>query len=215
MEDSLVDQFFDRVYYINLDKDTRRNQHMLDTFKQFNIKKYTRIPGVIIDHKDVNPLFYRNMLEKSDERYYNGSLGCRAAHLHAILDAKHNKYERILLLEDDINFHIDPNDLIAGNINNITDYWDFLYFGGLEEMMFRGQIILAHAIGISYKIFDDIIMMAESSGMEIDNFYGKIMQQMSHNHRHGGQIVTKKIQPFNTVYQNRSFRTNIQFHQKD
>lgn len=215
MEDSYIDQFFDRVYYINLDKDTRRNKNILEQFEKFNIKKFTRVPGVIMNHKEVSPLLYRNMLEKSNDKYYDGSLGCRAAHLHAIIDAKQNDYKRILILEDDIEFHIDPNELLAGNIGYISDQWDFLYFAGLEEMMFRGQIILAHAVGISSKIFDDIIMMAEASGMEIDNFYGKIMQQMSHNHRHGGQIVTKKIYPFNTVYQNRSFRTNIQFHEND
>ena len=96
------------------------------------------------------------------DKYYDGSLGCRAAHLHTIINARENNYERILILEDDIEFHIDPNELIAGNISYINEYWDFLYFGGLEEMMFRGQIILAHAVGISSKIFDDIIMMAEA-----------------------------------------------------
>jgi hypothetical protein len=51
--------------------------------------------------------------------------------------------------------------------------------------------------------------MAESSGMEIDNFYAKIVQQMSKNERIGGKYLIKKIEPFNSVIQSKEFISNI------
>ena len=51
--------------------------------------------------------------------------------------------------------------------------------------------------------------MAISSGMEIDNFYAKIIQHMSCNHRPTGKYCINTIEPFNTFKQNRLFKSNI------
>ena len=52
--------------------------------------------------------------------------------------------------------------------------------------------------------------MAEASGMEIDNFYAKIIQQMSRNDRRGGQYIIKKVEPFNSIVQRADkFHSNI------
>lgn len=209
---SLMDQFFDKIYYINLDEDSERNESILTQFKQFNITNYARCPGVKIDYKTVDPALYRNFIQDGpggwNEKYINGSLGCRQAQLNIIDHAKRNGYKRILILEDDCIFMIDPNELLSGNINYISDYYDFLYFGGIIEQHFRNQIVCAHAVSIGEGIMDDILCMAETSGMEIDNFYAKVLQQMSRNSRPGGKIITKKITPFNSI-QVEGFTSNI------
>ena len=203
---SLVDQLFDKIYYINLDRDNDRNDHILNEFVKYNITNYKRISGVIVDElPDIS--LYRNFIHRGD-KYITGQLGCRRAHLNLINDAKINGYKNILIFEDDIQFNIDPNVLLNGNYFNIQTF-DLLYFGGLQEQVFNNQIVEAHAMGINHRIFDDILYMAEASGMEIDNFYAKILQQMSKNTRIGGRCVVKKVEPFNSIIQLKTFSSNI------
>ena len=202
----LVDTFFDKVYYINLDHDTGRNQHILDQFQQFNITNYQRVPGVIIQSiPDIS--LYRNFIHR-DIKYIRGALGCRESHLNIIADAKKNNYKNILIFEDDIKFTIDPNILLAGNYLNIQNF-DILYFSGLQEQLFNNQIVELHAYGVNHRIFDDILYMCNASGMEVDNFYAKILQQMSKNNRQGGKCLTKKVEPFNSIIQIKNFPSNI------
>ena len=203
---NLVNNLFDKVYYINLDKDVDRNQHILDQFKQYNITNYQRVPGVVVDTiPDIS--LYRNFIHR-EEKYIKGALGCRISHLNIIKDAKVNNYKNILIFEDDIKFTIDPNVLLNGNYFNIQNF-DLLYFGGLQEQLFNNQIVELHAYGVNHRIFDDIIYMCDASGMEIDNFYAKILQQMSKNNRQGGKCLTKKVEPFNSIIQIKDFGSNI------
>jgi GR25 family glycosyltransferase involved in LPS biosynthesis len=200
---SLTDSLFDMVYYINLDKDEEKNSKILRYFTNFNIQKFKRISGVVVDNdlEQIPYSVYRNF-NKKDEQYIRHSLGCRLAHLLCIEDAKKNQYKNILIFEDDVIFSRNLNDLLLGNMNHITEY-DMLYFGGLEEQLFRNQIVTTHAYGLSEGIYDDILSMCIPSGMEIDNFYAKIIQHMSVNNRKGGKYIIKKIEPFNSIYQYR------------
>lgn len=207
---SLVDSVFDMVYYINLDKDELRNKNMLNYLSAFHIQKYKRIAGAVID-VDIESIplhVYRNF-NKKDDIYIRNAIGCRLSHLNCINDAKQNSFKRILILEDDIQFTKNLNDLLLGNYNNLHDF-DMLYLGGLEEQQFRNQIVTTHAYAITDNIYEDILNMAIPSGMEIDNFYAKIIQHMSVNNRVGGKYLVKKIEPFNTVYQDRqTFKSNF------
>lgn len=204
--ESIIDQFFDMVYYINMEKDVDRNQSVLNQFKKFNITKFKRVEGVVV--KDIpEEGLYRSFI-KRDEKYIRGHLGARKSHLSIVADAKLNGYNRILIFEDDVDFKMDPNALINGNWFNIQNF-DLLYFGGLQEQHFRNQIVEVHAYAIGSRIFDDILYMCEPSGMEIDNFYAKVLQHMSKNNRVGGQCIVKKVEPFNAITQKKEFNSNI------
>jgi GR25 family glycosyltransferase involved in LPS biosynthesis len=207
---SLVDNIFDMIYYINLEKDEDRNNNMLKYFALFDIKNYKRTEGSVVD-VDLSSIpysAYRNFNRK-DENYIKNALGCRLSHLKCIADAKQNNYKRILIFEDDVQFSKNLDDLLLGNYNNLHDF-DMLYLGGLEEQLFRNQIVTTHAYALSENIYEDILNMAIPSGMEIDNFYAKIIQHMSVNNRVGGKYIVKKTEPFNTVYQDRqNFKSNF------
>tara|TARA_R110002051_G_scaffold191512_1_gene260202 strand:- start:113 stop:823 length:711 start_codon:yes stop_codon:yes gene_type:complete len=208
-ERNVIDEIFDMVYYINMKKDTDRNENMETFMKDHSIKRYSRVDGQVVDYKNIPPIYYRNFNDRV-EQYINGGLGCRLSHLLAIRNAKENNYKQILILEDDIE---SPggllNDLLLTNIGNIQQF-DMLFFGGLEEQKFRNQIVQTHAYGINEILYDDILTMAEASGMEIDNFYAKIIQQMSRNDRRGGQYIIKKVEPFNSIVQRADkFHSNI------
>lgn len=204
-----IDKIFDMVYYINMDEDVERNENILEILKKQRISKFKRISGfkILSDFGNIPPEAYRNF-NKKDEKYVRGSLGCRWSHLYAIKDAKNNRYKKILILEDDIQLRENLIDLLIGNYYNLQNF-DMLYFGGLEEQLFRNQIVTTHCYALSEDIYDDILNMAIPSGMEIDNFYAKVLQHMSVNNRQGGQYIIKKIEPFNSVIQDSKFQSNI------
>jgi GR25 family glycosyltransferase involved in LPS biosynthesis len=123
-------------------------------------------------------------------------------------DALDNNYNRILIFEDDIVFTQDPNKLLANNINNLSS-WDMIYFGGDIEPEYRNQIVCAHAYALNRKLIEETRYMAAASGMEIDNFYAKIIFHMSYNYSPTGKYLIHKIYPFNTILQNKSYKSSI------
>jgi radical SAM superfamily enzyme with C-terminal helix-hairpin-helix motif len=80
---------------------------------------------------------------------------------------------------------------------------------GNIEHFYRNQIVCAHAYAVRDTMYDDIINMAIPSGMEIDNFYAKILQHMSYNGNQSGKYNIRIAIPFNTIRQNESFQSNI------
>jgi GR25 family glycosyltransferase involved in LPS biosynthesis len=205
---SLIDTYFDKIYYINLDNDKQRNENILNQFKTFNIKNFERISATSYNQLPPSFSLFRNF-NKQDTKYVLGQLGCRSSHLNIVNDAKTNSYKKILIFEDDIKFLKDPNEVLFNNRETLNKDWDFLYFGGLVEPMFRNQIVTTHSYAIYKKVFDDIIYMAEPSGMEIDNFYAKIMQHMSYNYNPEGRYIVKPLLPFNSIVQDKQYESNI------
>jgi GR25 family glycosyltransferase involved in LPS biosynthesis len=201
-----MNTFFDKIFYVNLAKDIDRNEHMISQFKEFGITNYERVDA------DTYPsipdkVLWRNFI-KDNDKYVLNQLGCRQSHLKAIQIGKNRGYKRILVFEDDVIFLNDPSEILRMNTRTI-EVADMFYFGGLIEPHFRNQLVEAHAYCVTDKIMDDILQMAVPSGMEIDNFYAKIIQHMSYNYNQRGQYDVMMLQPFNTIVQNKQFESNI------
>jgi Glycosyltransferase family 25 (LPS biosynthesis protein) len=203
---SYIDNFFDKIFYINLAKDVERNNNMLSQFKEFNISNFERYEAIIYNEVPDKSL-WRNFI-KTNDKYIKGQLGCRESMLNIIKLSKERGYKNILILEDDAYMLNDPSEIMMMNENNIS-LADMFYFGGLIESQYRGQIVCAHACGIKHTLFDDIINMAVPSGMEMDNFYAKIIQHMSYNYNPSGRYNVLALSPFNTITQNKTFTSNI------
>lgn len=202
-----VDSYFDKIFYINLKKDVLRNESMIGQFYKCGIKNFERINAIELK-KLPSPGQFRNFI-KFDLKYRLGQLSCRASHIKCIKIAKERKYSKVLILEDDVIFYENPNQLLNQNHAILND-WDMLYFGGAIEPFFRNQIVCTHAYAVKSNLFENIISMAAPSGMEIDNFYAKILQHMSYNFNQSGKYNIKMIRPFNLIAQNSAFKSNIQ-----
>ena len=201
-----INTYFDKIFYINLAKDVNRNDNVLAQFNRFDITNFERIEATSYT-KIPDKKLWRNF-NKIDDKYILNSLGCRASHLEIVKIAKERNYKKILILEDDIKILKDPNELLITNENILND-WNFLYFGGLMENFFRNQIVTTHAYALNDTVFDDILNLAAASGMEIDNFYAKVMQHMSYNYNQSGMYNTRVFIPFNTIIQDDAFNSNI------
>lgn len=180
---------------------------MISQFRKFGITNYERVEAIELKSLPL-PQSYRNF-NKKEQKYLLGQLSCRASHVKCIQIARQNNYSKVIIFEDDALFTENPNHQLTRNYEILND-WDMLYFGGLVEPFFRNQIVCSHAYAVKSSIYDDIINMAEPSGMEIDNFYAKILQHMSYNYNQSGKYNIRIILPFNTIIQNKSFGSNIQ-----
>jgi len=203
-----INTYFDKIFYLNLEEDILRKEKLHKQFDKYNISNFERIEGVRYNKIPENNNLYRNFI-KNDEKYIIGQLGCAQSQLKAVKTAYERGYERVLILEDDVVFLKDPAVILEQNLNKIKN-WNLLYFGGLVEPHYRNQVVCAHAWAINRTIMLDIINMAESSGMEFDNFLAKIIQHMSYNYNASGKYDVHLLYPFNTIIQDKSFISHIQ-----
>jgi GR25 family glycosyltransferase involved in LPS biosynthesis len=195
---SFVDTYFDKIFYISLEEDEQRRIALLEQFKRHDINNVEWVKGIRFDRIPENISLYRNFI-KNKEKYIIGQLGCRQSHINAVKLAYERGYQRVLIFEDDISILKNPSEILHKNLKKITN-WNMLYYGGLVEPEFRNQVVTTHAYAIDRIVMPDIINMAESSGMEIDNFYAKIIQHMSFNYNSTGKYNIHILLPFNTIY---------------
>jgi len=159
-----LNEFFDKSYCINLDRRTDRwEENCLPQFKKLNldVERFSATDGKNLTLLHGSP--------------YNGELAGSMSHLEVIKKAKKENVEKLLLLEDDVVFRDDTNDMFSNTINNVPDNWDILFFGGNHVSGFspisNGVVKIygsyaIHACGIRNKAFDIMIKCLEEN---IDN----------------------------------------------
>lgn len=191
-----LNEYFDKIYLINLDKRTDRLKHAEATLSSQQIA-FQRFAAVRPRFEKLRYEYYSNF-EKQYERYIIGQCGCKMSHLLAVADAKANNYSRVLILEDDIEISKDIHKVFGTVLDQLEEMdcvWDMLYFGGnyqfggfyengkrwFQEWVgtnvqkLKGSM-LAHGYGLTSNIYDYILQNALKSGLEIDNFYYNIQQ---------------------------------------
>jgi GR25 family glycosyltransferase involved in LPS biosynthesis len=194
-----INEYFDKVYLINLDHRTDRLKMMDDQLKTLGIE-YTRVSGKTIPLAKIKKDYYKHF-EKDDENYIQGQHGCKLSHLQIILDARKAHYQRILILEDDAAINPEIDTIFGNALDQLQSKdcsWDMLYFGGNYEhggfyidgrrwfQEFIGPNVLklkgamkTTAYGLVFNTFDYILANALQSGEEIDVFYYKMIQKQN------------------------------------
>lgn len=203
-----VNEYFDKIFYINLDKDIDRNENIISQFQKYNIQNYERITATLITDYPPKYLWRNFNQDKLNDKYIIGSIGCRNSHWRIMELCLERGYNKVMILEDDIVINENPNKILENNIEKLHN-WDMLYFGGNEELHFGGQIVCAHAYALNRKLIEETYFMMPTSGMEVDNFYAKILYHMSYNYSATGKYLIKKLDPFNSIVQNKSYQSNI------
>ena len=98
------------AFYINLEHRTDRKEHVEQELNKIGIKA-TRFNAI---------------------KMTNGAIGCSMSHLKILEDAKKNKLDHVLIIEDDITF-LDP-ELFKNQINKFLELhgnnWDVILLAG-------------------------------------------------------------------------------------
>lgn len=149
--------FIDRCYCINLDSRPERWDLACSQFKKVGIQGYVqRVPGVV----------------HSDPR-----VGCLKAHFNCVQDAIDNKYENILIFEDDV-FFTKFDDVIFPEVTKFLENnrrWDLFYLGGnvmypanfLHKHVFRSRFFSTHAYIINQRAYSKAL----NATIPIDKWY--------------------------------------------
>lgn len=123
-----LNDYFSKLYVINLDKRPDRYQQCQLEFKKIDAT-VERISG--IDGKTVTNLNGLNMRQKA-------CYGLTATHLKILENAISNKYKNILIFEDDVTFIENFNEKFNEKIPFLPDDWDLLYLGGNHILYVKG-----------------------------------------------------------------------------
>lgn len=119
---SILAQYFDKIYVINLPSRQDRRDEM-----QAELKKI----GLSLTDSSVELFAAVRPTDKGNWPSI-GARGCFASHFQILQDAKNNNYANILIIEDDLDFIKDFNDqfkLLSQQIKAIN--WD-IFYGGYE-----------------------------------------------------------------------------------
>lgn len=150
-----LNDLFDHIYCINLDRREDRWNASLAEFSRIglnDVERFSAVDGSVIS---------------SPSHLVPGEIGVILSNLGVIIDAYRKGYERILILEDDIRFSDNfVNDFDSWS-SEIPSDWQMLYLGGnlvgwtpspISEHVHLGNYVLAiHALGLHISAFDSII----------------------------------------------------------
>lgn len=105
-------EWFDAIYYINMDRATDRLNTFRSKLKTLGIEqgaiRFAAVPTAESHH-----------------------IGCALSHRTIIAEAHRQGLNNVLVLEDDAIFHRDILDLLPAMLDNLGSIeWDLFYFGG-------------------------------------------------------------------------------------
>lgn len=148
--------FFDKIYCINRASRTDRWGKSLLEFQKLNltVERFNAIEG--------------------------GAKGCMLSHINIIRQARENRYRRVLVLEDDVEFLVTDLDYYYQVFKTIEFmHWHLLYLGAnvneklkrKNEYLFTAKSTLClHAVAYNETIFNQIIIDARTGKIERSKF---------------------------------------------
>jgi hypothetical protein len=165
-----MNDFFDHIYCINLDKRTDRWEDCVKQFKKHNltVERFSAIDGSKIN----NPT-----------KLMTGEYGILSTHIELIKDAKNKGYKNILILEDDVEFIDNLNEYFSLFKGQIPDDWVMLYLSGNHIggcLQVSGNIFkifhsyAIHSFAIKSELFDLIINGLPKYKKAVDIFYAEL-----------------------------------------
>ena len=175
-----MEKYFDKIYCINLNRREDRWNETLEELKKWglsdSVSRYSAIDGNTLNNDTV---------------INNGELGILTTHINIITEAKENNYNNILILEDDIEFTKEIEN-IDEYMSLVPSYWDMLYFGGNHNKHIGKEINLLnekiiklnetygiHCVVINNTVYDLILNLITKRNKPIDVYYADI--QKSYN----------------------------------
>lgn len=191
MEVSQLNQYFDKIIYINRKGRVDRYKNITKRLKELSIvaERFCAIEG---GHIDRRKLRFENTIKKLD----NGEIGCFLSHRAIWEKAKKEGWGKTLILEDDAIFtkHFKPEIL-----KDIPE-WDMLYLGqhnydfqenggnehggktyALKKEVKPGiwkadRCWLTHAYAINYDAIDYLLENTENMYSSVDNVLADIQK---------------------------------------
>jgi glycosyl transferase family 25 len=170
--------FFDGVYYINLDERQDRRELFEKRSKTHDIEAI-RFPGIIPKDGEFSQLI------NGYDPLRKFKVGCSLSHQAVIKMAKESEYENVLIFEDDCVFSDNFKEVAQNCVNELKNInWNIMYFGGLPnnycesrvsknlyKMGDNDGVYCLHAYAVHNSFYDKILEVDANSILTIDNFF--------------------------------------------
>lgn len=165
----MINEYFDKIFIINLDKRPDRLELMKLKCKKNNISNVERTPGILIQSQ--HDALYKAAIKAHTKKPQPGSVGFAQTLLKILKISMDLRYKRILILQDDVVFHKQFSELFPIVIKQIPEDWKLLYLGATQHIwspIIEKQISTnpfyqakntagAFAFGIDGSIFEELL----------------------------------------------------------
>jgi len=196
-----MNKVFDRVIYVNLDECIERKVEVEEQFKiiNLNVERYPAINGKKLE----NPQEFTNR----GHVFMNlGEVGCLMSHLNILKQAREDRLNNILIMEDDLVFRENANELFERTWQKVPQDWDVVYLTGNHrweygplratdnsgkninesrdqtEGVYRVTRMLTTGMyAVNSKMFDKLISSLENYKECVDNHYCMLQTQKDLN----------------------------------
>jgi len=151
IKDTVIKYTNTRAFYINLDKNTKREKDFIESYKHSDIHEIglSRFPAILGKNVDLNlwlnPETIKELheIEKTKKRIYHyqltyGGVGCFLSHYtlaNQLLNDKNSDY--YIICEDDIEFCYNTLKNIQSYLSNPPEDWDIIYFNYIRMSTFN------------------------------------------------------------------------------
>lgn len=170
-------ELFDKVYVVNLIHRADRLSKFEEQAKKIDLSfsRFEAINGKYCGILPGKPPY------QSWSTISLGNMGNVLSQRSIIKDAKENKYDSILILEDDVEFASKSE--IDMYLDMIPSNWNMIYFGGnhlepldkIDGFISRCRFTLtAHSVGIDSSMYDIILKETEYLNIPIDLSYAQL-----------------------------------------
>lgn len=168
-----IEDFFDRIFVVNLDRRPERWAHSLEQFRKLGITKFERFSAYD------RPLDHNKMP--------SGAIGCTASHRAIFELVAYNKWPRVLILEDDFGICCDDvQGAFAESIKTLPADWEMFYLGAnyIEPLVARvsdrilkiGRTMTTSSYGVTWQFCRSMAPYLSGSG-PIDCIFGDIHRE--------------------------------------
>lgn len=174
---SILNKYFDKIYYINLERRIDRNEQCVHELNKNNIiaERFNAI-----DYKEMN-------LEPW--------MGCLLSNLEIIKESKSSGFDCVLILEDDVVFVDKLEELFIEYINQVPDNWDMLYLSGNHN-----QHCGNHINNISENVIKCTLTYSTHSFAVKSSVYDLIIDYLTNNQNKPVDVLYTKIQSICNAY---------------
>jgi glycosyl transferase family 25 len=177
-----INDYFDKIYCLNLERNSEKWQKVNLQFKELNINvdRFLGIDGNNITDDEFKEISNRKISEIDSSKLglieNKYALGCLMSHIEIIKEAKSAGYKRILIFEDDVILSDEFSERIS-QINKLN--WELLYLGASQfnwsgVKVNNGFYKCSNTLGtfayaINSNIYDDLLELFETKRKSIDN----------------------------------------------
>ena len=173
-------KFFDRIYYINLDRRPDRRKHMEDQLEKF------KLSAGRVEAFDGSKLEWDDQIYGEKSTYWNnGALGYCLSYRLALIDAIKHNFQRILVLDDDCILSDNMYDVLEKAFKQLPEDWHMLYLAAnhshesmptacdrVNDNVYRLKgSVGSHAIIINNRAFDTILNYVSCPYSALDVFF--------------------------------------------